>query len=82
MTSVLHRANLEAGQARVADRVIENGHSSLLHDTVWSQSDGLERAEVHEGYLLVGSTVQELLGACGTLAQGTVEEEVRTCIPH
>ena len=77
---VRHRADVEAGQARVAGRVIEHGHSSLLHDTVWSQSDGLERAEVHEGYLLVGSTVRELLGACGT--QGTVEEELRTCIPH
>ncbi len=77
---VRHRANVEARQARVAGRVIEHGHFSLLHDTVWSRSDGLKRAEVHEEYLLVGSTVQGLLGACGT--QGTVEEELWTCIPH
>ncbi len=72
------RANVEAGQALVAGRVIEHGHTNLLHDTVWSQSDGLKRAEVHEGYLR--STVQGLLGAYGT--QGTVEEELRTLIPH
>ena len=77
---VRHRANVEAGKAQVAGRVIEHGHSSLLHDTVWSRSDGLKCAEVHEGHLLVGSTVHGLLGACGT--QGTVEEELRTCIPH
>ncbi len=77
---VLHRADVEAGQAWVAGRVIEHGHSSLLHDTVQSQSDGLKRAEVHEGHLLVGSTVPGLLGTCGT--QGTVEKELRTRIPH
>ncbi len=44
---VCHRADVEAGQALVAGRVIEHGHSSLLHDIVQSQIDGLKRAEVH-----------------------------------
>jgi hypothetical protein len=32
---VCHRAHVEAGQARVAGRVIEHGQSNLLHDAVW-----------------------------------------------
>ncbi len=44
---VSHRADVEAGQARVASLVIEHGYSSLLHDNVRSQIDGLKRAEVH-----------------------------------
>ncbi len=47
---VRHMADVEAGQVLAAGRVIEHRHSSLLHDTVWSQSNGLNRAEVHEGY--------------------------------
>ncbi len=41
-----HRADVEAGQARVAGRVIEHGHrdSSSLHDTVWGQVNGLKCA--------------------------------------
>ena len=42
-----HWADVEAGQARVAGRVIEHGHSSLLHDAVRSQIDGLKRAELN-----------------------------------
>jgi hypothetical protein len=40
----------EAGQARVAGRVIEHasGHSSSLHDSVWGQVNGLKRAEIHQ----------------------------------
>ena len=34
---VCHRADVEAGQAQVDGQVIEHGHSSLLHDTVWSK---------------------------------------------
>jgi hypothetical protein len=74
---------LKAGQLLVLGRVIEHGHSSQLHDTVWSQIDGLKRAEVHQGHLIegiVGITVPSLLGACGT--QGTVEKELRMHIPH
>ncbi len=56
--NVSHRADVEAGQALVAGRVIEHGHSSPLHDAVWRQIDGFKRAEVHEGHLLVRSTVQ------------------------
>ena len=43
---VCNRADEEAGLARVAGRVIEHGHSSLLHNAVRSQIDGLKRAEV------------------------------------
>jgi hypothetical protein len=75
---VCHRANLEAGQARIAGRVIERGHSSLLHDTVWRQLNVLKRAEIHQGCLLVCSSVP--LGACRT--QGAVEEELRARIQH
>ncbi len=57
----------------VAGQVIEHGHSSPLHDSVRSQLDGLKRAELHVGHLLVESIEQCPLGACGT--QGTVEEE-------
>ncbi len=49
---VCHRKNVEAGQALVAGRVIEHGHSRSLHDTVRRQLNGLERAEIHQGYLL------------------------------
>jgi hypothetical protein len=47
---------------------------------VQSQIDGLKRAKVHEGHLLVRSTVQCPLGTCGT--QGTVEDVLKTRIPH
>jgi hypothetical protein len=53
---------------------------SLLHDTVWSQFDWLNRAEVHQRQLLVGCTVPWPLGTCGT--QGAVVEELRTRMPH
>jgi hypothetical protein len=58
-------------------QAIEHGHYRLLHDAVLSQIDGLKRAEVH---LLVGSSEPWPLGACGTHC--TVEEELRTRIPH
>ncbi len=77
---VLHRADVEAGQVLVAGCVIEHGHFSLLLDDVQSQIDGLKRAEVHQGNLLVGITVQCPLGTCGT--QGTLEEGLRTHIVH
>ncbi len=48
-----HRADVEAGQARGAGRVIEHGYSSLLHDAIRGQVNGLKRAEIHQGYLLV-----------------------------
>jgi hypothetical protein len=75
---VCRRAKVETGQARVAGRVIEHGHSRSLHDTVRRQLNGLKRAEIHQGYLLVCSSVP--LGACRT--QGAVEEELRARIPH
>ncbi len=62
---VLDRTVVKAGQALVAGQVIEQGHSSLLHDAVRSQIDGFKRAEVHKGHLLVGSTEPWPLGACG-----------------
>ncbi len=70
---VRDRVDVEAEHVQVAGQVIEHGHSSPLHDSVRSQLDGLKRAEVHVGNLLVESIVQCPLGACGT--QGTVEEE-------
>ena len=73
-----HGADVEAGQAWVAGRIIEHGYTSLLHDTVWGQLNGLKCAEVHQGHLLV--RVTEPFEACGT--QGTVEKELRACIPH
>ena len=45
-----HRANVEAGQARVAGRVIKHGHSRSLHDTVRRQLNGLKRAEIDQGH--------------------------------
>ncbi len=77
---ICERADVDAGQVLVTGRVIEHGHSSLLHDAVWSQIDELKRVEVHEGNLLVVCTVPWPLGACGT--QCTVEEELRTRILH
>jgi hypothetical protein len=74
-----HGADVKAGQARVAGRGLEHGYASLLHDTVWGQLNGLKRAEIHQGHLLVRVQVPEDLGACGT--QGTVEKELRACIP-
>jgi hypothetical protein len=41
-----HRADVEAGQALVAGRDIEHGHSSSLHDAVRGQVNGLKRAEM------------------------------------
>ena len=75
---VFHRPAVEAWQARLAGRVIEHGHSRSLHDTVRRQLNGLKRAEIHQGYLLVCSSVPP--GACRT--QGAVEEELRARIPH
>ena len=56
-----HRSDVEAGQVRVAGRVIEHGHSSSLHDAVWCQVNGLKRAEIHQGHLLVRTTVHRRL---------------------
>ena len=53
-----HWADVEAGQARVAGRVIEHGHSSSLHDAVRRQLNGLKRAEIHQGHLLVETLVR------------------------
>ncbi len=58
------RADVEAGQARLAGRVIEHGHSSSLHDAVRGQSNGLKRAEIDQRHLLVQTTVHRRLGAC------------------
>ena len=52
-------------------------HFSPLHDAVWIQVDGLKRAELHEGHLLVRSTVPCPLGT-----QGTVEEELSMSISN
>ncbi len=51
-----HWADVEAGQAWVAGRIIEHGYTSLLHDTVWGQLNGLTCAEVHQRHLLVRVT--------------------------
>ncbi len=53
-----HRADVEAGQARVAGRIIEHGHSSSLHNTVRSQVNGLKRAEIHQEHILVQTAVR------------------------
>jgi hypothetical protein len=46
-----HRAHVEAGQARVAGRVMEqHGLSSSLHNAVRGQVDGLKRAEIDQGH--------------------------------
>ena len=42
---VCHRADVQAGQARVAGRVIEHGHSSSLHGTVWGSADSAQWAQ-------------------------------------
>jgi hypothetical protein len=44
--NVHYRADVEAGQVRVAGQVLdlEHGHSSQLDDAVLSQIDGLKRA--------------------------------------
>ncbi len=75
-----HRADVEAGQALVACRVIEHGHSSSLHDAVQGQVNGLKRAEIYQGHLLVRTTVHSCLESCWT--KGAVEEELRARIPH
>jgi hypothetical protein len=79
-----HRANEEAGQARVAGQVIEHRHSSSLYDAAQRQLNGLKRAEIiceiHEGHLLVKTAVHDPLGACRT--KGAVEKELRARIPH
>jgi hypothetical protein len=41
-----HRADVEAGQARVAGRVKEHGYPSSLHDAARGQVNGLKRAEI------------------------------------
>ncbi len=43
-------------------------------------ANGLKRAEIHQGHLLVRGTVHRRLEACQT--QGAVEEELRARIPH
>ena len=69
-----HGAEVEAGQARVAGRVIQHEHASLLYDTVRGQLNGLKRAEINQ------RRATEPLGACGS--QDTIEKELRACIPH
>ena len=39
--NVGHGADVEAGQAWVAGRIIEHGYTSLLHDTVWGQLNAI-----------------------------------------
>jgi hypothetical protein len=75
-----HRADVEAGQARVAGRVTEHGHSSSLHDAIRGRVNGLKRAEIHQRHLLVRTSVHRRLEACRT--QSAVEEELRMPIPH
>ena len=65
-----HRADVEAGQARVAVRVIEHGHSSSLHDAVQDQVNGLKRAEIevremHMSYMI--SCMISYMISCMTL---------------
>ncbi len=44
---VCHLANVEAGQAPVADQVKEHEHSRSLHDSPFERKlDGLKRAEI------------------------------------
>jgi hypothetical protein len=75
------RVDVGAGQARVAGRVIEQGHSSPLHDAVLSQIYGLKRAYVQRDTSLRDALYPGPLALwAGT--QGTVEEELRTSIPH
>ncbi len=60
---ISHWADVEAGQALVAGRFIQHGHSSSLHDTIRGQINCLKRAEIIElklgaqGYLLVRTAV-------------------------
>ena len=49
-------------------------------DAVWRPVNGLKRAEINQGHLLVLTTVHSRLEACWT--QGAVEEELRARIPH
>jgi hypothetical protein len=51
-----------------------------LHHAIWGQIDGLKRAEIHQGYLLVVCPVFWILTAAPT--KGAVEKELRACIPH
>jgi hypothetical protein len=51
-----------------------------LHHAIWGQIDGLKRAEIHQGYLLVVCPVFWTLTAAPT--KGAVEKELRACIPH
>ena len=51
-----------------------------MHHAIWGQIDGLKRAEIHQGYLLVVCPVFCILTAAPT--KGAVEKELRACIPH
>jgi hypothetical protein len=56
------QADVDAGQAQVAGRVIVHGYSSSLHDAVRGQVNGLKRAEIDRG-LLVRTTVHRRIEA-------------------
>ncbi len=71
-----HGADVEAGQARVAGRIIEHAYASLLHDTVWGQLNGLKCAEVRQGQLIVRVTEP----FCAFETQSTFEKELRACM--
>jgi hypothetical protein len=67
--NICHWADVEAGQLRVAGRVVKHRHAISLHDAARGQIDRPKRAEIH---LFVLTDVP--LGACQ--AQRTVEEEL------
>ena len=64
---------VETGQARVAGKVTEHGRSSLLHDTVWGQLNGLKCAEIHQGHPFVITTANRPLAGLLTPVERKVK---------
>jgi hypothetical protein len=78
---VCHWADVEAKKQRVAGRVIQDGHSSSLHDTAGGQIDRLKHAEIHQGHLFVRTALAAAVPLSACRAQCTVRVEGAPTIP-
>ena len=74
------QAKVQAAEVRAPGSIVEHhdGHSVALCDRIWSQRDGFESAEEHQGEFL--ELPESMKGACG--AHSAPKEQMRQGIPQ
>ena len=72
------QAKVQAGEVRAAGSIVGQWHSVALQDRSWSQRDGFESAEEHQGEFL--ELPESMKGACG--AHSAPKEQMRQGIPQ